>query len=424
MNSSQKKIINSWAMYDWANSVYSLVITSTIFPIYYSKVTATENSDKVIFLGREFINTSLYSYSLSFAFLLIASVSPLLASLADYSGNKKGFMKFFCYLGALSCSALFFFTGKNLEFGIFFFILATIGFSGSLVFYNAYLPEIAPPSEQDKVSAKGFALGYIGSSLLLIFNLVMIMKPNLFGMQEGSLPSRVSFLLTGIWWVGFAQITFNNLPKSSHKPIDESTFLLKGYRELKKVWHQLNELKRLKIFLLSFFFYTMGVQTVMYLAALFGEKELKLESGQLIITILIIQFVAIAGAYLFSFLSSKFGNIRALLLAIIFWIFICIGAYFVYSAMEFYIIAFCVGFVMGGIQSLSRSTYSKMLPPTKDHASFFSFYDIMEKSGIVLGTASYGLIEELTGSMRDSIIALIIYFLVGMILLLFIGKKK
>lgn len=429
MEKGNKKIINGWAIYDWANSVYPLVIISTIFPIYYTSITQNDTTDVVTFLGMKFKNTALYSYSLSFSYLLIAILSPVLSAIADFAGNKKAFMRFFCTLGALSCSSLYFFNSiDKLWLGIIAFILAGIGFSGSLVFYNAFLPEIADPKDQDHVSAKGFAMGYIGSSILLIFNLVMVLKPEIFpswlNLMEKGQPARTAFLTVGIWWLGFAQITFSRLKETKTNHKISGDILLKGYRELSKVLSQLKETPNLKKFLFAFFFYNMGVQTVMYVATLFGDKELKLESGQLITTILILQFVAIAGAYLFSTLSRLRGNIQALSLAIIFWIGICIGAYFVYSVNEFYALAFAVGMVMGGIQSLSRSTYSKLLPPTRDHASYFSFYDVCDKLGIVLGTASYGLIEELTGSMRNSIIALTLFFLTGMIFLTKVERKK
>lgn len=450
MTGSDKKIINAWSLYDWANSVYSLVITSTIFPIYYASVTSNATTDLVYFMGREYKNTALYSYALSVSFLLIALVSPLLSGIADYSGNKKAFMKFFCFMGAVSCSTLYFFTGENLLLGLSAFVFAGIGYSGSIVFYNAYLPEITTSEEADKVSAKGFAMGYIGSSLLLIFNLVMILMPELFFDVQGKVSelirannllsqeeamkaaksyfsgvsSRFSFLLVGVWWAGFGFITFYFLPKDIYNRHPTGNLIFKGYRELLKVINQLKHQHRIKKFLLSYFFYNMGVQTVMYVAALFGDKELKMESGELITTILIIQFVAIAGAYLFSWLSSIFGNMQAILVAITIWIGICYGAYFVYTAQQFYIIAFVVGLVMGGIQSLSRSTYSKLLPETQDHASYFSFFDVCEKTGIVLGTASYGLIEELSGSMRNSIIVLITFFIIGFIFLLPLLKTK
>lgn len=431
-----KKLINSWAMYDWANSVYSLVITSAVFPIYYNSVTP----DEVQFAGRYYLRSALFSYALSAAFLFIAFISPLLSSIADYRRNKLFYMQLFCYLGAASCSVLFFYDGDNIYMGIIPFIIAAIGFCGSLVFYNAFLPEIADEKDQDRVSAKGFALGYIGSVILLIANLLMIMQPGWFGLEEGTLPARISFLTVGIWWILFAQITFTGLRNfqkgynAKLQPRKNSTgSLLGGYRELRKVLYQLKDLKRLRYFLFSFFFYSMALQTVMYIATLFGTDELKLKSADLIITILIIQLVAVAGSYLFSYLSNLFGNIRSLLLAIIIWAGICISAYIIFKYIAhdeqsktyyFYLIAFCVGLVMGGTQSLSRSTYSKLLPVTEDHASFFSFYDVSEKIAIVVGTISYGLIYEITGSMLNSILAFTAFFLVGMVGLFGVQKKS
>lgn len=414
----KKKVINAWAFYDWANSVYNLTITSTIFPIYWSAVSSSNGSTKVLFFGHSFENTALYTFALSFSFLFVALLSPLLSGIADYNGSKKRFMQAFCFIGSVSCSALFFFNRTNIEFGVLAFMLGTIGWAGSLVFYNSYLPEIATEEEQDKVSAKGFALGYVGSSLLLILNLIVILFPESFGIpKESSLPARIAFLAVGIWWFGFAQYTFYYLPKNKSAIKFKFDILWKGYRELAGVWAQLKKLKDLKAFLYAFFFFTMGIQTVMYVATLFGSKELKLESGQLIATILIIQFVAIGGAYLFAFISKKIGNISALLIALSIWVVICISAYFVVNANQFYLLALAVGIVMGGSQSLSRSTYSKLLPDTTDTTSFFSFYDTSEKIAIVLGTASYGLIEEITGNMRNSVFTLGTFFIVGLILL-------
>lgn len=423
-----KKVINSWAMYDWANSVYSLVITTAIFPIYYNSITTVNGSDMVNFLGLQFKNTALYSYSISFAFLLIAFLSPILSGIADYRGNKKSFMKFFCYTGAAACSAISFFNSPdNVWIGITAFIIASIGFAGSIVFYNAFLPEIASKENQDKVSAKGFALGYIGSSLLMIFNLLMIQKPQWFGITDAGMASRIAFVTVGIWWAGFSLITFIGVPEAT-RPNNSakrtSEIIMNGYRELNKVWNQLKQLRSLKLFLFAFFFYNMGVQTVMYVASLFGAKEIKMEEGELILTLLIIQFVAMAGAFLFSFLSKKLSNIIAICIAVTIWILICSVAYFTYKPGPFMMLAGIVGLVMGGIQSLSRSTYSKMLPETTDHASFFSFYDVCEKMSLVLGTFCYGIIEELTGSMRNSIFALASFFIIGIIFLLPLARKK
>lgn len=425
MEKNNPKVLRAWTFYDWANSVYSLSITTAIFPIYYNSITTANGSDQVTFLGRTFTNTALYSYALSFSFLVIAFLSPLLSGIADYKGNKKFFMRLFCFLGSSACASLYFFKDlPQLDMGIFSFILASIGWAGSIVFYNAFLPEIATIDMQDKVSARGFALGYIGSSLLLIFNLAMILYPSWFGITNSGMASRISFLMTGLWWFGFALFTFKYLPEKTSTQKSNNQLLTKGFNELIKVLKQLQSLPMLKRFLISFFFYNMGVQTVMYVASLFGTKELHMRDDELIITVLIIQFVAIAGAYLFSFLSSKVGNIKALLIGVTIWVGICWAAYFVSTSLQFFALAFAVGMIMGGIQSLSRSTYSKMLPVTQDNASYFSFYDICDKIGLVLGTVAYGYIEELTGSMRNSILVLMTFFVVGLFSLLSIRNFK
>ncbi len=425
MQKNNPKVIKAWTWYDWANSVYSLTITTAIFPIYYNGVTTVNGSDLVMLFGREFKNSSLYSYSLSVSFLLVALLSPLLSGIADYKGNKKAFMQFFCILGSISCAALYFFKDVNdLEIGLLAFILASVGWAGSIVYYNAFLPEIATKDKQDQVSARGFALGYIGSSLLLIVNLIMVMMPATFGLSGAGEASRISFAMTGVWWLGFAFYTFRYLPDKTSQNKFHGNLVAHGFSELRKVFKQVKGMPALYRFLFSFFFYNMGVQTVMYVASLFGAKELKMADGELIATVLIIQFVAIGGAFLFSFISKKAGNIKALILAVCVWILICCIAYFVYTSIQFYGLAFTVGMVMGGIQSLSRSTYSKMLPATDDHASFFSFYDVCDKVGLVVGTASYGFIEELTGSMRNSIFALALFFAIGLISLLSIKNLK
>ncbi len=429
MQKNNPKITNAWCFYDWANSVYSLVITSTIFPIYYSAVATNPETQSTIvnFLGFNLESSVLFSYAVSGSFLIIAMLSPFLTSIADYSGRKKLFVQLFCYLGSLSCIGLFFFTRDTFTLSVILFVLASIGFSGSIVFYNAYLPEIATEDQFDKLSARGFSMGYVGSVILLIFNLAMIMKPEWFGIaaDNKSLPPRIAFLTTGIWWFGFAQYSFYHLPSNVYNRKPQGSWILNGLKELKKVWSQVQQLTMLKRFLLAFFFYNMGVQTVMYVATIFGIEELHLEDSALILTILIIQLVAIAGAYAFAVLSGKYGNIRALIVAVIIWIGICIGAYFIRGEFDFYVLAAVVGTVMGGVQSLSRSTYSKLIPAhTIDHASFFSFYDVTEKVSIVLGTLAYGLVAQLTGSMRNSILALIIFFVLGLIFLSMVRWKR
>lgn len=421
MQTAPKKVINAWAMYDWANSSYSLIIVSAIFPAYYTAIAP----ETISFLGRTYDRTALASYAISFSFLVIALLSPILSSIADYKGSKKAFMRFFCYLGAAACIALTFLTRENIPFGIVCSIIGSIGFCGSIVFYNSYLPEIAAEEDQDRVSAKGFAMGYIGSVLLMVFCLVFIMLNDAKNLGWGAWPARLSFLAVGLWWAGFAQITFRHLPPSSASPQHpEHSILTNGFYELKKVWNQLQHYPVTKRFLRSFFFYNMGVQTVMYLATYFASAELQLKSSELIITVLLIQLVAIAGATLFARLSNRTSNIFSLGVIILIWIGICVFAYFVRTAMQFYVLATVVGLVMGGIQSMSRSTYSKLIPLTKDTASYFSFYDVCDKLGTVIGTLSFGFIGEVFGGLRNSVLALMTFFIVGGILLMFVDMKQ
>ncbi len=415
---NNKRVTNGWCMYDWANSVYSLTITTAVFPIYYESVTTGSDGSKLVnFLGWQLPNTVLYSYALSLSFLLTAFMLPLLTGIADYTGKKKSFLKGFAYLGATSCAAMFFFDGTNIEFGILTVVLASIGYSGGLVFYDAYLPEIATADRFDKLSAKGYSLGYLGSVILLVFNLLMIQKPELFGLEQGSLPARISFLTVAVWWAGFAQITFRRLPENPFNKTVTEHWFKKGYRELKLVYAQIRELPNLKRYVLAYFFFNAGVQAVMYLASLFGAKELQLPTDALIKIVLIIQLVAIGGAYLFANVSKKRGNITSLLMMICIWIGVCILAFFIQTELQFYGLAVMVGLIMGGIQSLSRSTYSKLVPEdTQDHASFFSFYDVTFNLSIVAGTMAYGTIELLTGSMRYSALGLSLFFITGLLL--------
>jgi len=422
-----KRIIRGWVLYDWANSVYQLTIASAVFPVYYNQVTRTGSDFTVEFFGLRIINTVLYSWAIAAAYLLIAAVSPLLSSIADYTGRRKAFMKVFTWIGALSCGALFFFDRTTIELGVIAFALATLGYGGSIVFYNSFLPIIAAPEDQDRVSARGYAMGYFGSVLLLVVNLVVILNPLWFGISDPLLPAKISFLTVCLWWLGFSQITFARLPKytfGQRRKDRGRGVLFGGYKELQTVWRQIRTQPRLKLFLAGFFFITMGLLTVMFMAATYGEKQLGLKAEVLIATILVIQLIGMAGAWLFARLSGKLGNIRAFILSIVIWVLICIGAYFIKDAAGFILIAVCVGLVMGGSQSLARSTYSKMLPETQDHTSFFSFYDVMEKLATVGGTFSFGVIEAVTGSMRHSVLAIIVFFAVGLAFMLALLKKE
>jgi UMF1 family MFS transporter len=425
MEKNNPKVVNAWCMYDWANSAYNLTITTAIFPIYFSSVAPKSIS----ILGITKDNSVVYSYALSLSFLIVCFLSPLLSGIADYSDRKKSFMQAFVWMGSVACGMLFFFTGKNTALGIICFMAASIGYAGSLVFYNAYLPLIATPDRFDRISARGFSMGYIGSVLLLILNLLLIQKPGWFGLGEdpGTLPARLSFLSVGLWWIGFSIYTFVHLPARTTVARDpgDTGYLFKGFQELRKVFREVRGTSHLTSFLLGFFFYSMGFQTIMYLASIFGAQELRLEEGALIGVLLVIQLIAIVGAWGFTRISARIGNLKTLTAALVLCIFVCVGAYFVITASQFYALAVVVGLIMGGLQSMSRATYSKLLPETTDTASYFSFYEFTEKTGTVLGTAAYGLITDATGNMRNSLFALLVFFAVGLFFLTrMLGKRR
>ena len=426
LEKGSSKLLNAWAFYDWANSVYTLVISSTIFPIFYGALFRAKGIEEVELFGFLIRSEALISYVTALGFLIITFISPLLSGIADYLGNKKFFLKLFCYVGSVSCMSLYFFSLENIIFSLITYLLALIGFWGSLVFYNSYLPDIAHKEQQDKISAKGFSLGYIGSVVLLLICLAMVMMVE---ETKAIQMMKYSFLLVGIWWIGFSQYTYYYLPDNKNSNKMHKNVIFNGFRELLKVWYQIKNILPLKRYLAAFFVYSMAVQTIMIIAAYFGEKEVQWGSDSkrttgLIISILVIQLVAVFGAWITSKLVEKFGNIKVLMLLNFLWILICTYAYFVVTPNDFYIAAFFVGLVMGGIQSLSRSTYSKFIPSdTKDTTSFFSFYDVAEKVGIVIGMLTYGYIADITGKIQNAILFLILFFIVGLLLLLRVPKN-
>lgn len=428
LQKGDSKLLNAWAFYDWANSVYALVISSTIFPLYYGALFRQKNIEEIVLFGFSIRSEALISYVTALGFLIIAFISPLLSGIADYLGNKKFFLKLFCYVGAISCMSLYFFSidDEMVVLSLVSYLLALIGFWGSLVFYNSYLPDIAHKEQQDKISAKGFSLGYVGSVVLLLICLAMVMSV---ADDQKLQMMQYSFLLVGIWWLGFSQYTYYYLPNNKNENKLHKNVLFNGFKELRKVWQQIKELKSLRRYLGAFFVYSMAVQTIMIIAAYFGEKEVQWGSDSkrtmgLIISILLIQLIAVLGAWLTSKLVAKYGNVVVLIGLNFSWILICTYAYFVITPNDFYIAAAFVGLVMGGIQSLSRSTYSKFIPEdTKDTTSFFSFYDVAEKIGIVIGMFTYGYIADVTGKIQNAILFLILFFVIGLLLLLRVPKK-
>ena len=428
-----KKTIRAWVFYDWANSVYTLTIASTVFPIFFGAL-FTEGHLRVQFLGFDFKNTALISFITAFTFLLISVLSPVLSGVADYLGNKKTFMQFFCYTGGIGCIALNWFSLESIHISMVFYFMGLLGYWGSLVFYNSYLPDIAHKKDHDRISARGFSMGYVGSVLLLLFNLAMVLKPSWFGITgtegEAAMKAmRYSFITVGLWWIIFSQYTFYHLPNFKTGNKLKRNVLGNGLRELRGVWNELGGNPRLKAYLRAFFVSSMAVQTIMLVAAYFGEQEIAWgDSGAktmgLIVSILIIQVIAILGAWLTSLASERFGNIKTLIFVNGIWFLLCATAYFIQTPMQFYITAAFVGLVMGGVQALSRSTYSKFLPQTQDTTSYFSFYDVAEKIGIVIGMSFYGIIDQVTGSMRNSVLFLVVFFVGAIFLLTRVPKEN
>ncbi len=427
-----KKLINAWAFYDWANSVYALVISSTIFPLYFGLLFVHDN--KIDFFGYSVKNTAMISFVTALAFIVVSIISPILSGIADYIGNKKTFMKFFVFMGSLSCIGLYWFNLETIYLGLLFYFLAMVGIWASIVFYNSYLPDIAYAEQQDRASARGYSMGYVGSVLLLLFNLSMIMKPEWYSIygteREASMQAmKYSFVSVGIWWALFSLYPFYYLPKGvGTKEKTTTNIVWNGFKELQIIWGQLKENLLLKSYLKAFFVYSTSLQTIMLAAAYFGEEEIQWGSDSnktigLISSILLIQLVAIIGAILTARCSERFGNIRTLIGINIIWAILCVCTFFITSPMEFYIIASCVGLVMGGVQSLSRSTYSKFLPKTEDTTSYFSFYDVTEKIAIIIGMLLFGVLDQITGSMRTSILFFCVFFVVGALMLLRVPKK-
>jgi len=433
-----KKLLNAWVIYDWANSVYPLVISTAIFPIFYGMIT----DDYITFLGYSFKNTALISYITAFAFVILVFLTPLLSGIADYTGGKKFFMKFFCYSGSFACILLYWFDIDNLNSSLVYYFIALIGFWASLVFYNSYLPEIAYPEQQDKVSAKGYAMGYIGSVILLLVNLIMINYPELFGIIDSNgvvaeiKAMKISFIMVGVWWFLFSQYTFYNLPGreyykqlrlNNNSSIENKNLIFSGFHELKVVWDELKNNQTLKVFLTAFFIYSIALQTVILVATYFGEAEINWNEGEktfgLILSILLIQLIAVVGAILSAKISERIGNLRTLISLNIIWALICVFGYYIETPTEFYIAAGLVGLVMGGIQALSRSTFSKFIPPTTNNTSYFSFYDVSQKLSIVIGMTLFATIDQITGSMRNSILVFLVFFVVGAAILVKLNKK-
>jgi MFS transporter, UMF1 family len=411
---NDKRTMNGWAFFDCANSSYSLVISSAVFPAYF----AATAPDNIPFLGMNIPSSAILAYAVTIAYLVIAVSSPILSGIADFGGKRKLFMTAFTVLGAVACMAMFWMVGReHWQIGFWGYVVATIGYAGGVVFNNSYLPIIATEDRFDWLSARAFTFGYIGSVFLLLINLVMILNYKELGFADVSIPTRIAFLMVGVWWLSFAQIPRLRLPPDSKKPLTMAA-VSSGWAEFKGVFEVVKRNQNLKNYLLSYFFFDAGVQCVLFMATIFAAKVLNFETPELIQIVLILQVVAALGAWVFAKVSAVKGNLWSIAVMLVVWIGICVAAYLVANKMQFYILGAVLGAVMGGIQSLSRSTYSKLIPAdTEDVTSFFSFYDVTDKVAVVVGTFAFGFIDQLTGDIRNSTLALALFFIAGLILI-------
>lgn len=423
---SSKKVVRGWVLFDWANSAYSLVIVSTIFP----KIFLYELGETSTFLGINFGNSSaIYTSAISFSYLIILLITPVLGGIADYGGYKKRYMQFFTYLGVLACVMLYFFDSNHIYLGVLGAILGSIGFSGSMVFYNAYLPEIVPVKDQDKISARGYAMGYLGSSILLILLVVLSSYPSLLFVKTKLEVFKIGFILVGLWWFGWSAITFKVLPqnKPTHKG-NVTSYIKEGLKQLRIAVKSIAKNKIIKRFLIAFACLSLGFQTLWIISPIFAASVIKLEGSELIVIVLIMQFVGIIGSMIFSRISKAKGNILSLSLTVIVFIIVCLAASTTTSKQVFYGIAILMGFAMGGMQSMSRSTFSKLIVDEVNHASLFSLYDIIEKSSILIGTALVTLVYAFNISMfnvpseKFVLLLLGVFFIIGLFLLLGLFK--
>lgn len=425
---SSKKIQRAWVVFDWANSAYSLVVVSAIFP----QVFNVFAGDSPVFLGVNFHNPeTLYTLSICFSFVLVTLMSPILSGIADFSGKKKEFMRIFTVIGSLACMGLFFFSPERLWVGVLGAILGSVGYSGSMVFYNAFLPEIATVQEQDRLSARGYSYGYLGSSLLLIGLLFMVSKFEALGFESELAVFMIGFVLVGVWWLGWSQWTFSFLPTETTNTSSSTKKAIKGgVTALKNVWKSLKHQKELKQFLYAFFAVDLALQTLIIVAPLFAQNSVGMKGSELILVVLIMQFLGIIGAVLFSRISQLKGNIWSLMISTGIYLLICVLASVYSDKLVFYGLAGLMGLALGGVQSQARSCYSKLLPGLGHTASYFSFFDVLEKVAIVTGTLLYAAIayffagNEILSAPKIGMLVLAFFFLLALFLWLPLRKIK
>ncbi|MDI6916099.1 MAG: MFS transporter [Desulfitobacteriaceae bacterium] len=400
MNKTEK----NWAFYDWGNSAYSMTVTSTILPLYFKSVFVNGGGDAAL-------STAYWGYANSVSTLILAFLAPILGTLADYRGYKKKFFSLFFALGVLFTALLAVVPNTYWPMLLGFYILSAVGFSGSLIFYDAFLVDITTEDRMDRVSTLGFALGYIGSTIPFILCMAIIILA-----QAGKLPlsvaaaSQLSFVLTAIWW-GIFTIPMLKSVKQKYGIDIEPNPVKNSFIRLGRTLKNIRQHKTLFMFLLAYFFYIDGVDTIIKMATSYGA-DLGISTTNLLIILLATQFVAFPFAILFGRLAERFRGKTMLFVGILIYTFICIYAYFLKTTLDFWILAMLVGTSQGGIQALSRSYFGKIVP--KDNANeFFGFYNIFGKFAAIMGPFLVGIVTQITGRTNNGVLSLIVLFIIG-----------
>jgi MFS transporter, UMF1 family len=409
-----KKTQLSWALYDFGNSAFATTMLAAILPIFYSSVAANTIDDGLA--------TSYWGYANSIAVLIVAILAPILGAIADFSAAKKKFLRFFAFMGMIASVSLAFTGEGDYIFVAVLFIIGSIGFSGANIFYDAFLPEVADDDDIDKVSSKGFALGYVGGGILLLINVVMILKPALFGLDVvGAM--KVSFAMVGIWWLIFSIPLLRNIHDEKRQPVKrDKAYIAIGFSRIGNTFKEIKQFKQLLLFLFAFWLFNDGISTIIRMATIYGT-EIGIGQNDLIVALLITQFVGIPSTFFFGWLAGKISPKRALMITLFVYLGIVILGYFMNSAIHFYILATIVGLVQGGAQALSRSIYGRMVPANKK-GEFFGFYGISSKFSAVFGPFLFGFVGQLTGNSRYGILSLIFFFIAGIIILSFVNVQK
>jgi len=407
-----RRVLRSWALYDWANSAFATTIMAAVLPIYYVQVAGNTIPSNVAL--------AYWGYTAALALLIISVLSPILGAMADYLGAKKKFLAGFMTLGVVATAALSFVGPGQWLLASALYIAGNIGFTGSIVFYASLLPHIASDEEVDRVAAGGWAVGYAGGGLLLVVNALMLIRPELFGLADEAAASRAAFLTVAVWWAAFSIPLFRDVPEPPRRldPAEAGRAgspVTIGFRRLGRTFGELRQYRQLLVFMLAFFLYSDGIGTIIKMATAYGS-EIGLGTGALIGALLLVQFVGVPFTFAFGALSGRIGPKRSIMLALMVYAGISVFGYFVTQAWHFWVLAFAVGTVQGGAQSLSRGLFASMIPRVKS-SEFFGFFSVFEKMAGILGPILFGVASQLTGTGRLGILAVVIFFVSGLLVL-------